>query len=240
MPSIPNLKTQIQEAVPGILQTFQAPVLETFATGVDILDSNTGGIPKGALTQLCAAPWSSSGRTSLLHSLLARATEERQFCALVDATDSFDCSSAAARGVVLSRLFWVRCSAQHGIQQLEQAFKAADILLQNGGFPFVILDLGSVGERAVRKVPLTTWFRFSRVVEKSRTALICLLSHPVAHSCAALTIRFHKGRMNTCGTTTPAHAGFPAGLQCEIEVLRTPGKKPMQSVRPRLSFVVAG
>lgn len=240
MPSVADLKAQVQKAVPGLIQVFQSPSREIFATGVDILDSQVGGIPKGALTQLCAPPWSSSGRTSLLHSLLSRATGETQFCAMVDAADSFDCASAAARGVVLSRLFWVRCSAQGDIKRLEQAFKATDILLQNGGFAFVVLDLGSVGERALRKVPLTTWFRFSRVVEKSRTALVCLLSQPAAQSCAALTVRFHEGRIDSRGATMPAHAGFPSAVQCEIEVLRTRGKKPMHSIRPRLSSVDAG
>jgi hypothetical protein len=49
----------------------------------------------------------------------------------------------------------------------EQAFKSADLLLQgSGGFGLLALDLAGVSERFVRKVPLSTWFRFRAVVEK--------------------------------------------------------------------------
>jgi hypothetical protein len=45
---------------------------------------------------------------------------------------------------------------------LEQAFKCADLLLQDsGGFGLTIVDLAGISPRFVRKVPLTTWFRIS-------------------------------------------------------------------------------
>jgi len=117
-----------------------------------------GGIPKGALTQICAPAGITSGRTTLLVSLLAQVTRKEQFCAKADASDCFDPESAAAMGVCLSRLLWVRCSGQ-GMKSVEQAFKAADILIQNGGFGVIALDLGNVDEKLIRKIPLTTWFR---------------------------------------------------------------------------------
>ena len=60
-----------------------------------------------------------------------------------------------------------RCSG-HGMKAVEQAFSAADILIQNGGFGMIALDLGNVEERLIRKIPLTSWFRFARVMEKCR------------------------------------------------------------------------
>ena len=74
------------------------------------------------------------------------------------------------------------------MKAVEQAFKAADILIQNGGFGVIALDLGNVDEKLIRKIPLTTWFRFARVMEALPTALVVLLTHSAAQSCAALTL----------------------------------------------------
>jgi hypothetical protein len=74
------------------------------------------------------------------------------------------------------------------LKPLEQAFKAADILIQNGGLGLIVIDLGEIEERLVRKIPLTTWFRFARVIEKQPTALVVFATYPAAQSCAALTL----------------------------------------------------
>src|SRR5690348_10957535 len=128
----------------------------------------------------------SLGRTTLLLSLLAELTKREHFSALVDAGDYFDPVSAADAGVDLTRLLWVRCREKGKLKPLEQAFKAADILVQNGGFGLIAVDLTSIGSRYLRKVPLTTWFRFARVVERTRTALVFMTNYPVAQSCAGL------------------------------------------------------
>jgi len=70
-------------------------------------------------------------------------TGKEQFCALVDASDSFDPESADSMGVCLSRLLWVRCT-ERVMKTVEQAFKAADILIQNGGFGVIAIDLESL------------------------------------------------------------------------------------------------
>ncbi len=84
------------------------PPAVTVATGIAALDELSGGIPRGALTEICGP--ASSGRTSVLLSLMARMTQANEVCALVDATDSFDPQSAEAAGVELKRVLWVRCS----------------------------------------------------------------------------------------------------------------------------------
>lgn len=86
----------------------QRPAPATVATGIAALDELTGGIPRGALTELCGP--ASSGRTSVLLSLMARMTQAGEVCALVDASDSFDPRGAEAAGVELKRVLWVRCS----------------------------------------------------------------------------------------------------------------------------------
>src|SRR6478609_12004894 len=63
-------------------------------------------LPRGCLTEIVGP--ASSGRTTLLHSVLAAATARGETCALVDTDETFDPASAAAAGVRLDRLIWVR------------------------------------------------------------------------------------------------------------------------------------
>ncbi len=81
---------------------------EMVASGIREIDALTGGLPRGCLSEICGS--ASSGRTSVLLAALAAATRGREeVCALVDATDALDAVSAAAAGVDLERLLWVRC-----------------------------------------------------------------------------------------------------------------------------------
>src|ERR1700758_1531811 len=83
-----------------------APLTVPF--GIVALDELTGGLPRGALSEI-AGP-ASSGRTGVMLAALAAATRRYEACALVDASDSFDPASAASAGVDLGRLLWVRCN----------------------------------------------------------------------------------------------------------------------------------
>lgn len=80
---------------------------EMVSSGIRELDALTGGLPRGCLTGICGPV--SSGRTSVLLAALASATRRQEVCALVDASDTFDPSSAAKAGVDFERLLWVRC-----------------------------------------------------------------------------------------------------------------------------------
>ena len=235
MASIAIIRSQVESRLPGALSPYVPPAPEMLATGIAAVDLKTGGIPKGALTQVCARPEVSSGKTTLLLSLLAAVTAREEFCALIDASDSFDPASAAAAGVDSSRILWVRCEHKPGMRSLEQAFKAADIVVQNGGFGLIAVDLGSIDERAVGKVPLSTWFRFARVVEKMPTALVFLMSHPAAQSCAGLTLHLSATHARWQGQEKIPHAQLLSGLECELEIGRARMRKPVQSVPGRFA-----
>lgn len=84
--------------------------LERVSTGIAALDGLSGGLPRGAVSEIVGA--ASSGRTSVVHSALAEATNRGEVCALIDVTDSFDPESAVASGVELSRVLWVRCNGE--------------------------------------------------------------------------------------------------------------------------------
>jgi recombination protein RecA len=154
--------------------------VETVLTGIPEIDSLAGGFPRGALTELCGPPC--SGRTTVLLSALASRTAEAEVCALIDARDSFDPRSAEAAGVELQQLLWVRC---HGI---DQSLRAADLLIQGGGFGFIALDLSDVAPETVRHVPLNAWFRFRRAVEDTSTVLLVLEQESNAKTCASLVL----------------------------------------------------
>ncbi len=83
------------------------PAPEMVSSGIAAIDALAGGLPRGCVTEICGP--ASSGRTTLLLAALAAATRRGEFCVLVDASDALDPQSAAAAGVQLERLLWVRC-----------------------------------------------------------------------------------------------------------------------------------
>jgi recombination protein RecA len=319
------LRLQIESAQGGRLAGALTPVprqvRELFSTGIAALDQMLGGgVPLGAITEL-AGP-ASSGRTGVALSILASAMREGSMCAWVDASDALDPESAAANGVLLDQLLWVRCGVQQGppsiqttgsvrepgaraatsgagtqplaragqhpreeergldraigellggtegsrrrdrsigtpgapnrpldgspgpprkvfrpvqrdeqissdrqpkrrpaaapthapasIQKkpaavspskpargagspwapLDQALRAADLLLQAGGFRVLVLDLGSIAPEHALRIPLATWFRFRAAAEASRTVLLTIVPASCARSSAGLVVYF--------------------------------------------------
>jgi len=74
---------------------------------LDILCAGGRDFPRGRISEIIGTR--SSGRTTLLHALLAASTGRGEHAALVDTKDAFDACSAASLGVELSKLVWVRC-----------------------------------------------------------------------------------------------------------------------------------
>src|SRR5689334_9574657 len=111
MSSVAIIRAQVERRIPGALTVYERQTPEVFPTGIAALDRQIGGIPKGGLTQVCAQAGVNSGRTTLLMSLLAQVTHEKEeFGAVVDATDCFDPESASKMGVCFTRLLWTRCA----------------------------------------------------------------------------------------------------------------------------------
>ena len=77
-------------------------------TGIGALDELlNGGLPQGALSELVGPEC--SGRTSIALSFVAQRTREGRVCAWIDVSNALDPVSAAAAGVDLQRLLWLRC-----------------------------------------------------------------------------------------------------------------------------------
>ncbi len=76
-------------------------------TGIAVLDARLhGGVPRGQVSEIVGPR--SSGRASLLCSMLAGVTARGEIAALVDTLDMFDAASAAACRIELGRLLWIR------------------------------------------------------------------------------------------------------------------------------------
>jgi|SRR5437867_1987035 hypothetical protein len=158
---------------------------EGMSTGIPEVDSLTGGLPRGAITEIFGP--ASSGRTTFMLSTLAYATNHEEVCALVDASDVLDPASATGASVVLHQLLWIRCASN-----VEHAFKATDLLLQGGGFGLVVLDIGDVPPRDARRIISSWWYRFRRIVETTPTAFVVIAQDSCVRSCASLTLEMKR------------------------------------------------
>jgi hypothetical protein len=61
---------------------------------------------------------------------------------------------------ILRQLLWMRCT------KALEAVKAADLLLRDGNFPLVIVDLILNSPEELRKIPQTTWYRLQRLANR--------------------------------------------------------------------------
>ena len=190
--SISALRSQIEAdlrgRVPSPFTYRDRNVFELVSSGIPEIDALTCGLPRGAMTEICGT--ASSGRTSLLLAALAERTANGEVCALVDARDSFDPLTARAAGIDLNKLLWVRC------QNLDQALRATDLLIQAGGFGIVAVDMCDIPTRTVRQVPLNAWFRFRRAIEDTPTILLLLEQDSHAKTCASLVLRLEIDETN--------------------------------------------
>jgi len=325
----------VEQALATRVQAPFAPVartLERASFGIAAIDHIVeGGAPLGAITELVGSPC--SGRTTAALHLLSRFMAEGNVCAWVDVADAFNPTSAAANGIDLRRLLWVRCGGselnaavsemypevsaasvgcssmqpgsgnsphprtesrnmpqaiqamlgahggllQHQMRRerkfagtpgapnrpltmravdrqeqtptdrlpprrdagvgvrarcaepmlrrvialpnsrysragkyderhamhraansgtpwkaMDQALRATDLLLTNGGFAAIVLDLGSTPPEFAWRIPLATWFRYRAACERNRCSLVLLTQHPCARSSAGLVVRMQS------------------------------------------------
>jgi len=126
---------------------------EFLSTGMKHLDLLlSGGIPRGQMTEIIGP--ASSGKTSLLLSILSQATTRGEVVAYIDSFASLDPVFARKAGIDLQRLLWVR----GGTSFLpEKTLKAADILAGAGGFGVVVLDLETQGREVNPGAVQKTW-----------------------------------------------------------------------------------
>jgi hypothetical protein len=105
-----QIETKLARRIPSALTPAQKVIRPVVPTGVSEIDTLlAGGLPVGAITEMVGPE--SSGRTAITLSLLHHLTHAGRVCAWVDVSDTLSPECAAAEGVDLSRLLWVRCGA---------------------------------------------------------------------------------------------------------------------------------
>lgn len=189
-----EIERTLENRFPGALTPERHTSCDVVTTGIAEVDALLhGGLPVGAISELIGPV--SSGKTSLALSFLAQRTTDGQVCAWVDANDSFDPASAAACGVHLPQILWVRCQDSNRTwkrkpwTRLDQALRATDLLLQAGGFGVIVLDLGATRIEHACRIPLATWFRFRQSAYRARTSLVVLGQEANAQSSAEVVLR---------------------------------------------------
>jgi hypothetical protein len=168
-----------------------------------------GGFPRGRLSEIAGS--ACCGRTSLALALLARTTAAGEVVALVDEADALDPPSAAAAGVDLSRLLWVRTS------EFSHALRSTEHLLAARGFALVLLDLADLapGPRTPARIPSSAWSRLRRTAAGTDTALVVLGERRLAGTFADLAIEMSGAK--------PCFQGTPAlleGLDGRVRLVR--------------------
>jgi len=130
-------------------------------TGVPAIDAALGGgLPAGRLTELVSGAPSSGGQTVFTR-LLISTRAARQRVALVDAADGF--APEAVPADALRHLVWVRS------RSLGAALAAADVLVRDGNYAVIVLDLRGIAERALRRAG---WYRLHRAAEGGAAAVL--------------------------------------------------------------------
>jgi hypothetical protein len=171
-----------------------------------------GGLQRGEVVEVVGRR--SSGRFSLVLSLLAAATRAGEAVALVDLGDQLDPQLAEAAGVALERLLWLRP------QRLKEALGAAELLLQTD-FVLVALDLGQPPVPGGRGVE-TFWVRLGRAARDHRGALLVSAPYRTSGSIAQAVLE-----LRGAGATWLGRGSAPrllGGFEALIERTRARGR----------------
>jgi RecA/RadA recombinase len=172
--------------------------------GIEAIDALLGGgFPGHRISEVVGAP--SSGRTSVALSLLAHTTRDvGELVAVVDRADAFDPSSAEAAGVDLDRVLWAR------VDEARAALRCVERLLETGGIPLVLLDLGAPALASSRSrdrgaTSSSVWIRLARCAAQTRSALVVLTPERTIGAQAEVALEMQP--------TRPCFSGTPSLLE---------------------------
>ena len=226
---------QIAEVLAGmraesarLVSAAEQPAPARLPAGSPALDALTGGgLVRGRIVELSGPR--GSGRMSAVLAMTAAVQATGELVALVDVADALDPRSAVRAGVVLPRLLWVRPTS------LIDGLRAADWVLDAGGFGLVVLYVAGVGNRQQatgnRQQAMdggwrrgvrgeAAWIRLGRRAEKAKAALVVVGDRPMVGTVAVASLLAERGRVRWLG----GERGAPRildGVQGRIVVARS-------------------
>jgi len=186
----PALARKITSATELIQALDRARRTETIPTTLASLDTLlAGGLQRGKVVEVVARR--AAGRFSVALSALVAATTMGEAAALVDLGDHFDPQLAAANGVDLRRMLWIRPHT------LKEAVTAAEMVTSTG-FQMVILDTGLHPIRG-RRVPDAAWVRLARAAEAHGAAMLISSPYPLTGTAAEAVVKGVSARAKWLG-----------------------------------------
>ena len=177
----------------------------------DLID---GGIPRGRISEITGR--AGSGKTSIAASFAKSATHRGEVAAWLDGSGSFDPESMAAAGVELGRMLWAsmttaatstrmsRVAASPLARRQSAIIKAAELVLEAGGFGLVVLDFGE----APRALTHASALRIARAAERSGAAVIALAPWRMCGTFAALSLATSRAETSFSRTAPGAPVTF--------------------------------
>jgi hypothetical protein len=164
-----------------------------------------GGIPRGRISEITGR--AGSGKTSIAASFAAFATRRGEVAAWLDASGAFDPESMAAAGIELRRMLWASMTTASRIartttysrfatgplaRQQSAIVKAAELVLEAGGFGLVVVDFGE----APRALAHASALRIARAAERSGAAVIAIAPWRMCETFAALSLTASRAEMS--------------------------------------------
>ncbi len=243
-----EIEANLAHRIPAALSPRPVVEQESILCGISEIDV-LAAFPRGSLVEVCGPP--SSGRTTILHGILAQGTQAGEACALIEGSDAFDPVRAQQNHIQLCNLLWVRpdpriettCSRGRRLGVLDKALMAANFLLQEGGFGILALDLAGNDLKEVGQIPLATWFCLRRAVEGTRTLLLVLAEQANTGNNAARVLKVNCASLNVQGPSQQepscAHRHGESlfdAISSEVDTIRGQARKSVQSAQRTAGF----
>ncbi len=168
-----------------------------------------------------------SGRTSLAAAFAAAATYRGEVVGWIDGANAFDPASMITAGVDLARVLWVSVrdgsisrslrenSSRPFTRRQSALLKAAELVLDAGGFGLVVIDFGDLRY----PIPQSSALRLARAAERSGAAVIALASRRMCGTFASLSLAMNRVEASFGSTASGGPAVFD-GLELEARVAR--------------------
>jgi hypothetical protein len=148
-----------------------------------------GGLPRGKVVELVSRR--AAGRFSIALSALVAATTMGEAVALIDLGDHFDPQLAAANGVDLRRLLWVRP------ETMKDAVMSGEMITATG-FQLIVVDVGLHPLRG-RRAPEAAWVRLARTAEAHGAAMLVSTPYPLTGTASEAVVKAFATRAQWIG-----------------------------------------